>query len=61
MERRWKERWPALSDDDFVAKCRPGVNPETALKVRRMIAEQLAVPYEHIHPDQRIVEDLHCD
>ncbi|MCA9192503.1 MAG: hypothetical protein KDB03_12100, partial [Planctomycetales bacterium] len=32
----------------------------TALKVRRIVSEQLGVPYEHIHPDQDFVKDLDC-
>ena len=60
-DRDFKQQWPAISEDEFVAKCTPGVDRETALKVRRIISEQLGVPYEHIHPDQRFVEDLYCD
>ena len=61
MSRSWKQRWPAISEEEFISKCTPGVNPERALKVRRVISEQLGIPYEHIHPEQRFVEDLHCD
>lgn len=50
--------WPPISDDEFIAKCSPGTNRQRALKVRRIIAEQLGVPYEHIHPDQSFIEDL---
>ena len=55
----WR-RWPPISEDEFVAKCSPGTNRERALKVRRIISEQLGLPYERIHPDQRFVEDLDC-
>ncbi|KLU05075.1 hypothetical protein RISK_002837 [Rhodopirellula islandica] len=44
----------------FLAKCAPATNPERALKVRRIISEQLGVPYEHIHPEQSFVDDLDC-
>ncbi|NNJ26960.1 hypothetical protein [Alienimonas chondri] len=60
-EANWQERWPAISDDEFVAKCSPGTTPETALKARRIIAEQLGVPYERVSPEQRFVEDLLAD
>jgi len=61
MTAKWKQRWPAISEEEFLAKCEPGVNRQRALKVRRIISEQLGIPYEHIHPDQRFIEDLHCD
>ncbi|MFH5803250.1 hypothetical protein [Alienimonas sp. DA493] len=57
----WRERWPAISDAEFLARCSPGVNPRTALTVRRIVAEQRGVPYERVHPEQRFVEDLHAD
>ena len=56
----FKERWPAISEEEFVAKCKPGTNPQTALRVRRIVSEQLGVPYEHIHPEQHFVDDLDC-
>ncbi|MEQ1824378.1 MAG: hypothetical protein ABL921_00450 [Pirellula sp.] len=56
----FKAKWPAITDEEFVAKCTPGTNPRTALRVRRIISEQLGVPYAHIHPEQRFVDDLNC-
>ena len=50
-----------LSDKEFVARSRPGGNAETALKVRAIISDQLAVPVEEIHPEHRFVEDLRAD
>lgn len=61
QERTFNDRWPPISDDEFVAKCTPGTSRDTALRVRRIISEQLGVPYEQIHPDQSFVNDLHCD
>lgn len=58
---RFERTWPAISEDEFLAKCKPGTDRQTALKVRRIIAEQLGVPYERIHPDQHFVDDLNCD
>lgn len=54
-------KWPAIDDDEFVRRCPPGTRRRTALKVRRILADQLAIPYEHIHPQQRIIEDLNAD
>jgi len=58
--RRFAERWPRLSDDEFVAKCSPEIPRDTALRIRRILADQLDIPYEHIHPDQSFVRDLDC-
>lgn len=59
-ERDFKRKWPTISDDEFVAMCSPGTDRNRALKVRRIIAEQLGIPYEHIHPEQSFVDDLDC-
>ena len=50
-----------ITDEEFVALCRPGVKPEMALKVRAIVAEQLAIPPERIRPEHRFVEDLLVD
>ena len=55
------EKWPPISDDEFIRRCPPGVDRERALKVRRIISEQLGVDYDGVYPDQRFVEDLGCD
>lgn len=57
-ERGFREKWPAISDEEFLKRCPDGVSPEVALRVRRIISEQLNIPYAEIHPDQRFVEDL---
>ena len=59
-ERDFKRMWPPISDEEFVAKCSPGTDRARALKVRRIISEQLGVPYEHIHPEQSFFDDLDC-
>ena len=56
--RAFDERWPPISDDEFVARCSPGADRAVALEVRRMIAEQFSVPYEQVHPGQEFVGDL---
>jgi len=51
----------AISDEEFLRRCTPGTSKEVALKVRRIVSEQLGVPYENIHPEHRFVEDLGAD
>jgi hypothetical protein len=54
-------RWPPIDDDEFIRRCDPGVNRDIALRVRRIVSQQLGVPYDRIHPDQNFVNDLGCD
>ena len=53
--------FPPITDEEYIARCTPGTNPDIALRVRKVIAEQLAVPYERIYPEARLVEDLGAD
>lgn len=46
-----------ISDEDFLAAV-PGAKPETALKIRAIISEQLDIPEHCIHPHDRFIEDL---
>lgn len=55
------DKWPPIDDDEFLRRCPPGTRRETALKVRRIISEQLGVPYAQIYPEQSFVDDLDCD
>jgi hypothetical protein len=55
------EKFPPISDDEFVARCAPGTSREVALKVRRIVAEHLAVRYDQIHPSVRFIEDIGAD
>jgi hypothetical protein len=41
-------------------RCSPGVNPDVALRVRRIMSDQLGVEYCRVYPDPRLVEDLGC-
>lgn len=52
------ERFPPISDAEFLALCRPGTNPKVALKVRRIVAEYFDIEYERVHPSMTFVEDL---
>lgn len=56
-----RKKWPPISEDEFIRRCSPGVDRERALKVRRIISEQLGIEYNRIYPEQRFVEDLKCD
>ncbi len=54
----WSNKWPPISKDEFMRRCRPGTNRERALKARRIIAKHLGIDYEQIYPEQSFVEDL---
>ena len=58
--RKFFEKWPAIDDDEFLRRCGPDTRTETALAVRRIVSEQLGIPYEHIYPEQHFVNDLDC-
>ena len=65
LERRsiakFNERFPPINDDEFVRRCRSGVNRNTAIRVRRIVSEQLGIEYERVYPEQKFVDDLGCD
>lgn len=54
-------QFPPISDAEFVARCSPGTSPEVALKVRRIVADHLAVEYDRIRPSTRFIEDIGAD
>ncbi len=54
----FKSKWPAIDDDEFMRRCKPGTKRETALRVRQIVAQQVGVPVEHIYPEQCLVIDL---
>lgn len=54
-------RFPPISDDEFVELCGPGTNRDVALRVRRIIADQLGVEYDRIHPACSFANDLGCE
>ena len=57
----FQERFPPISDAEFLARCRPGTNPEVALKVRKMVAEYFALEYERVYPSMTFIEDIGAD
>ncbi|MBA4063609.1 MAG: hypothetical protein C0501_07830 [Isosphaera sp.] len=60
-ERSFRERFPPISDAEFLARCRPGVDPVVALRVRRIVAAHFAVEYERVYPSTCFVEDIGAD
>jgi hypothetical protein len=54
----FEERFPPISDAEFVLQCAPGTRPEVALKVRRIVADTVGVDYERVYPSSRLLEDL---
>ena len=61
VDSSFKMKWPAISDGEFMGRCTPGADRETALKTRRIVSEQLGIPYDHVYPEQNFVNDLGCD
>lgn len=57
----FEERFPPISDEEFIARCEPGCNPMVAIKVRKIVSEQLNVEYARIHPSSRFIDDLRAD
>ena len=54
----FNERFPPISDAEFLARCSPGTDPDIALKVRRIVSDSLGVEYERIYPSSRLIADL---
>ncbi len=57
----FEKRYPPISDAEFLALCKPGTNPEVALKVRRIVAEHFAIEYERVYPAMTFIEDIGAD
>ena len=57
----FEERFPPISDAEFLARCSPGVDPKVALKVRAIVAEHFAIEYARVHPSMTFVEDIGAD
>jgi len=55
---RFNERFPVLSDAEYLARCSPGTDPDIALRVRRTLAEAFGVEEERIYPSARLIKDL---
>lgn len=61
QRRSFESKFPPISDNEFVELCGPGTNRDVALRVRRIVADQLGVEYDRIHPSCSFVGDLGCD
>jgi hypothetical protein len=59
--RCFNERFPPISDAEFVARCSPNVNPQLALRVRRIVADNLGVSYDRIYPSTSFADDIGAD
>lgn len=57
----FERRFPPISEEEYLARCTPGTNSDIALRVRKVVAEQLDIPKERIYPSARLVEDLGAD
>lgn len=57
----FEEKFPPISDAEFLARCSPGVNPEVALKVRKIVAEHFGIAYDRVHPSMTFIEDIGAD
>lgn len=57
----FRERFPPISDAEFLARCRPGTDPAVALRVRRIVADHFAIEYARVHPAMAFIEDIGAD
>lgn len=55
---KFREQFPPISDEEFLARCPPGTDPVIALKVRSTLCDALGVDYERIYPESRLIADL---
>ncbi len=53
----FEERFPPISDAEFLARCSPGTDHGVALKVRRILSDIYGVEYERVYPSSRLVDD----
>lgn len=56
--RSFEERFPAISEAEFMDRCGPGTDPQIAARVRRILAECLDMDEERIYPGSRLQNDL---
>lgn len=57
-QKAFERRFPPISDAEFMARCKPGTNPDVALRVRRIVSRALGIDYDRIYPSSRFVDDL---
>jgi hypothetical protein len=61
QRKAFEQRFPPISDAEFVARCGPRTNAMVALKVRRLVADNLGVEYARLYPSTRFLEDIGAD
>jgi hypothetical protein len=59
--RAFREKFPPITEAEFLARCTSGTNRAVALRVRRIIADNLDIEYERIYPSSSFIEDLGTD
>jgi hypothetical protein len=52
----YEEKYPPISDEEFLRRCSPDVRPDVALQVRGIIADVFGVERENIHPETNLIE-----
>jgi len=60
-QNRFEKEHPPISEEEFVARCSAGTNPQVALKVRRIVSDNLGVAHDRIDPSMDFSEDLGAD
>lgn len=61
QQKEFEERFPPISDAEFVARCSPGTTPDMALWVRQIVSHHFAIEYDRVHPSCRFLEDFGAD
>jgi hypothetical protein len=53
--------YPPLTDAEFMDCCKTGTDPKVALRVRRIVADNLGASYDRLAPSTSFQEDLGAD
>lgn len=54
--RKFRAKYPPISDDEFMARLPPETSRDIALRVRSIVAEQLGVDRERVYPESKFVD-----
>ncbi len=54
--RVFEEKRPPIDDEEYLRRCPSDLDPDTALKVRNIIADVLGIDAEEIHPDHSLMD-----
>lgn len=55
---KYVQKYPPISDEEFMARLPRGTSRDTALRIRAIISAQMGVPIENIHPETRFEDFL---